>query len=132
MRQPAAVPPAVPPADRPFADDAQTMFVVTDECRFSDDMGRGIITIQSVNPEFPRGIEELQGMASRNLATKYAAARGMGNPAINGSAIGPYPVNEDGLGLEKVADAQGRALPPQHPKMQPNAYRIDVPVCRRF
>ena len=77
-------------------------------------------------------IEELQHANARNMATGFASRKGVGDARINGSLIGPYPINSKGQALDQVKDENGAALPAQHPLMQPKAYRVDIPVCRRL
>ncbi len=107
--------------------------VIEDACKFTEDGGQGVVCIQSDRAsQFNIAIEELQAVESRNLAVRYAASRGMGDPRINGNIGYPYPVNSRGVSLEQVRDESGKSLPPQHPEMQPARYRVDVPVTRRL
>ena len=43
-----------------------------------------------------------------------------------------YPINEDGVPLDQVADQAGRPLAPTHAKMQAAAYRVEIPICRKL
>lgn len=107
--------------------------VIQDASKFTDDNGQGVIVVENERrSEFNIAIEELQSIAARNLAIKYAAEKGMGDPRINGNVGYPYPVNSKGISLENVKDENGNSLPPQHPLMQPARYRTDVPVTRRL
>ena len=107
--------------------------VIADASKFTDDNGQGVVVIEcDRTTDFNVAIEELQGIAARNLAIKFAAERGMGDPRINGSIGYPYAVNSQGRSLEMVKDEAGNSLPPQHPLMQPAKYRTDVPVTRRL
>lgn len=107
--------------------------VVEQACQFAPDMSRGTVVIESDNvKEFNMAIEELQGTEARNLATGYAAQRGMGDARLNGSPGAAYPINLQGLSLEAVHGPNGEALPQTHQLMQPARYRIDVPVTRRL
>lgn len=107
--------------------------VIPEASKFTDDNGQGVIAIECDRAsEFNIAIEELQSIAARNLAIKFAAERGMGDPRINGNVGYPYPVNSKGVSLELVRDENGNSLPPQHALMQPARYRVDVPVTRRL
>jgi hypothetical protein len=66
------------------------------------------------------------------MAIGYAAKQGVPDPRVNGNLDGPYAVNDDGQSLDEVKDDSGNSLPPAHPKMQPAAYRVAVPVCRKL
>ncbi len=111
----------------------ESLFVVEKACKFATDMSTGTIVVESTNDsQFNMAIEELQHANARNMATGYAVRQGMSDARINGSLIGPYPVNSKGQVLDQVKDEAGASLPPQHPDMQPKAYRVDVPVCRRL
>ncbi len=106
--------------------------IVEKACTVTPDRGRGVIVVESTcqGPPFAESFHELDGQDARALAQGYAAQLGIAPAFINGNVEGPYPVNGEGLSLEHVVDKDGRALPPQHPRMQPKAYRISVPVCR--
>jgi hypothetical protein len=111
----------------------ERMTVVEELCTFSADMSSGKIVIQSTEDEnFAQAIEELGSVEARNMALGHAARQGVATPGINGNLDGPYAVNEDGQSLDEVKDEEGNALPPGHPKMQPAAYRVAVPVCRKM
>ena len=107
--------------------------VIPEACKFTEDGGQGVVTVEcDRTQQFNLAIEELQGTASRGLAIRYAAERGMGDPRINGNIGYPYAVNAEGLSLELVKGEDGNPLPQQHPRMQPARYRVDVPVTRRL
>lgn len=107
--------------------------VVEAASKFTDDNGQGVIVVECDRAtDFNIAIEELQGIAARNLAIKYATEKGVGDARINGNIGYPYPVNAKGVSLEQVKDENGNSLPPQHPLMQPARYRTDVPVTRRL
>lgn len=107
--------------------------VIPEACRFTEDNGQGVVVVECDRAsQFNLAIEELQGVASRNLAIAHAATRGMGDPRINGNIGHPYAVNAKGVSLEMVKDDTGNSPPPQHPLMQPARYRVDVPVTRRL
>jgi hypothetical protein len=112
----------------------ESLFVVEKACKFAPDMSSGTIVIESRNDsQFNLAIEELQHANARNMATAFAAQKGIGDARVNGNLNGPYPINSEGQVLDQVKDPEtGAALPPQHPLMQPKAYRVDVPVCRRL
>lgn len=117
----------------PNAAHQQSLHVVEKACKFAPDMSTGTIVIESSNDEqFNLAIEELQSAAARNLAAGYASSKGMGDARINGNVVGPYPINAKGVPLDQVKDEAGNTLPPQHPEMQPAAYRADIPVCRKL
>ncbi len=106
--------------------------VLEDECQFAADNSKATIFLENQNLDFPRAIEELGSVDSRNLAIGYASKCGVGDARQNGNIIGPYAVNEDGVPLDEVADQRGKPYPPQHPKMQPRKYRVEVPICRKL
>jgi hypothetical protein len=109
------------------------MFVVEQACQFAADRSTGTIVVESTEDrDFPKAIGELGGTDARNLALGFAAQQGVADPRVNGTLVGPYPVNQKGIPIDKVADENGQPLPPAHPDMQPSAYRVDVPVCRRL
>lgn len=110
------------------------MHVVEGASLFSADMGQGVVVIENDRvSDFGTAIEELGTIEARNMAIRYAASKGMGDPRINGSPQGAYPINSDGQSLDQVRDpATQQSLPAQHPKMQPARYRIDIPVTRRL
>lgn len=110
------------------------LHVVGDACKFNDDMGQGVVVIENDRvSDFGIAIEELGMIDARNMAIRYAASKGMGDPRINGNLSGAYPVNNEGLSLDQVHNRDGGgSLPAQHPRMQPSRYRIDVPVTRRL
>ena len=111
----------------------ERMQVVEKLCEFGADMSSGRIMIQSnEDSNFGQAIEELSSVEARNLAIAHAAKNGMADPRINGTVEHPFAVNEYGKSLDEVKDADGNSLPPQHPKMQPAAYRVSVPVCRKL
>ena len=116
-----------------MAPTVESLFVVEKACKFASDMSTGTMVIESSNDsQFNMAIEELQHANARNMATGFASQKGMGDARVNGSLIGPYPINSKGQALDQVKGEDGASLPPQHPDMQPKAYRVDVPVCRRL
>jgi hypothetical protein len=106
--------------------------IVGKACQFSSDLSKATITIESdlPGPPFTDGIYELEQVGARNLAIAYAGQVGMGVAHLNGNTSSVYPVNSDGVPLHEVRGPAGEPLPPQHPKMQPARYRIDVPVTK--
>lgn len=108
--------------------------IVVAACDFADDRSRGTVVVESdLGPKggnFQEAFSELESQGTVQMAQAYAAQCGCAPARINGNKIGPYPVNSEGLSLENVKDSGGRNLPPQHPRMQPLRYRVDVPVCR--
>lgn len=105
--------------------------IVPGECKFEPDFSRGVVVIESSEErDFGLAFHELGEITARTQAQGYAASRGVVAARINGNTEGPYPVNSDGVSLDKVVDASGRSLPPTDPKMQPHRYRLDIPVCQ--
>lgn len=110
-----------------------SLHVIAAASKFTDDNGQGVVVVECDRAShFNLAIEELQGTPARNLAIKFAAERGLGDPRINGNIGYPYAINSEGLSLELVKDGEGNPLPQTHPRMQPARYRVDVPVCRRL
>jgi hypothetical protein len=108
--------------------------IVVNACNFQPDRSRGVVVIESdLGPKggnFQEAFSELESQATVQMAQGYAAQCGCAPAMLNGNKQGPYPVNSEGLSLEHVKDDRGNNLPPQHPRMQPVRYRVDVPVCR--
>lgn len=111
----------------------EPLFVVVEQCKFAADRSAATITVEARRRDnFSLAIEDLQGTPARHLAISFAAQQGVPDPRQNGNVVGPYPVNSEGTPLENVVDQAGQPLPQQDPRMQPAAYRVDVPVCRRL
>lgn len=109
------------------------LHVIEQYSTFSPDMSRGSVIIESdLGPPFERAFQELDGVAPVYLAQSYAASKGCAPAYINGSRIGPYPVNADGQPLDAVRDKDNHPLPAEHPKMQPARYQLEIPVVRPF
>jgi|TARA_R110002110_G_scaffold237487_1_gene453355 hypothetical protein len=107
------------------------LFVREDLSKFADDLGSGIVVLESEERHnFPLAIEDLRSMGARNLAIGYAAKLGCSDPRVNGVSSPAYAVNQDGDTLEKVANDTD--LPPQHPKRQVCSYRVDIPICKKL
>jgi|TARA_R110000824_G_scaffold77773_1_gene196602 hypothetical protein len=107
------------------------LFVVEEQTKFADDLGSGIVVLESDEQHnFPFAIESLRSMAARELAIGYAAQQGCADPRINGVASSAYAINQDGDQLEKIA--ADTDLPPQHPTRQIAAYRVDIPICKKL
>jgi hypothetical protein len=106
--------------------------VVSDACAFEPDRGRGMVVIESdeTGPPFLKAFTELEGQETIKLAQNYACQCGCAPAYLNGNRTSPYPVNSEGLSLEHVRGPKNESLPPQHPRMQPVRYRVDVPVSR--
>jgi hypothetical protein len=108
--------------------------VVEDACNFTPDKSRGLVVVESdeSGPPFHAAFHELDSQDTRNLAQSYAGEKGMGTAWINGNVIGPYPVNFGGRVVrgEPPRAPQPPPLPQTHPRMQPRAYRVDVPLAR--
>ena len=82
---------------------------------------------------FGLAIEELQSSTAKHMACQWASQKGLAPAACKPHGAGAYPINGEGLSLEYVLDEETKEpLPPQHPRMQPARYRIDVPVARRL
>ncbi len=109
------------------------LHVIPEASKFTDDNGQGVVVVECDRAtDFNLAIEELQGIAARNLAIKFATERGVGDARINGNIGYPYPVNSQGRSLETVKGTDDAPLPVHHPLMQPARYRTDVPVTRRL
>jgi hypothetical protein len=107
------------------------LFVREDLSKFADDLGSGIVVLESdERHNFPLAIENLRSMDARNLAIGYAAKVGCSDPRVNGVSSSAYAVNQDGETLEKIAT--DTELPPKHPKRQIAAYRVDIPICKKL
>lgn len=106
--------------------------IVPGACAFAPDMSRGTVVVESdlAAPDFPRAFDELNDPSCRAMALQYATRQGMDGARLNGTPIGPYPVNSEGLSLELVRDERGQSLPQTDPEMQPARYRVDVAVAR--
>lgn len=92
--------------------------------------GKIIVAIDSdkSGPPFQEAFDELNDREAINLAMDFAARLGISPPRLNGSKIGPYPVNADGIPLEEVRGERNEVLPQTDLRMEPKSYRIDVPV----
>jgi len=109
----------------------QNMKVVESETTWSPDKGQGLVVIESELADFGAAIEELTGIRAKHLALEYAAKQGCANPHLNGLTMSAYPINRHGAVLDlQPVGPDGAALPLNHPDRQPQAYRVDVPVCR--
>lgn len=105
-------------------------YVLEPACTFATDNSRAIVVIESANDNGAQAIEELSTADARNLALGYASRRGVSDPRLSGVTPYPYPVNSEGLTLDRVVDQAGQPLPPQSPRMQPARYRVDIPVTK--
>lgn len=108
------------------------LHVVVAASRMMEDRSKCIVTVESDidGPSFGDAFAELESMQAVQLAQRFAAEHGCSPPCLNGNKIGPYPVNSDNVPLDMVKGETGAPLPPQHPKMQPKRYRIEVPIAR--
>jgi hypothetical protein len=108
--------------------------IVVAACQFQPDRSKGVVVVESdlgsSGGSFQQAFSELESQDAVNVAQRYAVQCGCAPARLNGNKIGPYPVNSEGLSLEHVKDGNGNPLPPQHPRMQPARYRLDVPVCQ--
>jgi hypothetical protein len=116
--------PADHPKDQPY--DGSTMF---------PDLSRGEIVFESSERDgsgFLPAIEELGTKETKDTALAFASRCGMPSPCLNGMSHPIYPVNAKGVPLDMIKGINDQPLPPRHPDMQPAAYRIRIPVCRRL
>ncbi len=90
-----------------------------------------VIESDQGDPDFNLAIDELQGVQAKQEAIRYATRIGIVPCACKPHGPGAYPVNHEGLPLHDVRDENGQSLPPQHPRMQVNRYRIDIPIGLR-
>ena len=117
-------------ATEPTSAAPAAMTIVVPETTFSPDYTAAMVVVRDTTRPFPTAIANLDGMAARNMALAYAAQQGLTDPRINGMVGAAYAVNEDGVPVAIVTGDDGKPLPPTHPKRQPAAYQVDVPVCR--
>ena len=108
--------------------------IIDTACEFLPDRSKGRIVVESDidGPPYEKAFAELMDLSARTYALNCASQLGCNPACLNGNTEGPYPVNSQGLSLDKVRGPDGKSLPPQHPLMQPRRYRIDVPVAARF
>ena len=106
--------------------------IVTGACTFAPDRSSGLVVVESDvgHPPFNAAFDELTGSDATTLALNYASQMGCAPAHLNGNRRGPYAVNADGIPLEEVRDENKNPYPPQHPKVQPARYRVDIPVTR--
>jgi hypothetical protein len=97
--------------------------------QFSSDRSQGIITIESTNPDFAGAIEDLRSAKARELALAYGASQGVVNSGIDGN-VAAFPVNSQGVPLDKVSGPNGQPLPPAHPLRAVSAYRAMIKIRR--
>lgn len=92
--------------------------------------GKIVVAVDSdkSGPPFQEAFDELSERAAIDMAMDFAARLGVSPPRLNGSKIGPYPVNADGIPLEEVRGDHNEVLPQTDIRMEPKSYRIDVPV----
>jgi|GEM_PF-4572774 len=96
------------------------------------DGSRGAVTIESDLKEFSMQIEELTSSKAREDVLSATVKEGIkGLPGISRTVDPPYPINSDGETIENLKDEEGNALPPQHPRAQPTAYRARYEVTAR-
>lgn len=84
----------------------------------------GKVVIASDESDFPVAIEALASLAARRLAQEYAASKGVSDPRISSLSTRAYPVNSQGVRLDRVA----ADVPAASPLRQPAAYRADVDI----
>lgn len=107
--------------------------VIEAESVAAPDGSRAKVVVESDlgGPPFQGAFDELkEGMAARVAAMGWAVSKGVAPAHMNGNVIGPYPVNAEGLPLERVRGPAGEPLPMAHARMQPWRYRVDVPLAR--
>lgn len=78
------------------------------------------VTLESDLKDFSAAISELQHANARHTATAEAAKHGLGNAAVNGFTLSPYPVTAEGA--DAVGDLAGKTA----------CYRVDIPVISRM
>jgi hypothetical protein len=105
--------------------------VVEEGCSFSADRTRGQITLQAHHQDLAGQVEGLKSADARRLAISYAGTQGMGDPAINGSLEGPFPINNYGQAIDQ-AQLMGGQADPDDPSKQVVGYRVTVPVARNM
>lgn len=108
--------------------------VVEQASKIDENGAEAVVVIESDEVRnFGLAIEELNGAGAKQLACQWASSKGLAPAACKPHGAGAYPINGEGLSLELVVDeATKQPLPPQHPRMQPARYRVDVPVARRL
>jgi hypothetical protein len=109
------------------------MTVVTLEVKLNGDGSRGSVLIGSDLESFPAQIEELGSAAARTHVLMAATKEGIaGQPGISRTLDPPYPVNFQDEPIDgSLKDEEGNALPPQHLRMQPYAYRACYEVTAK-
>jgi hypothetical protein len=106
--------------------------IIEDATTIEPNLLKGNIVVESdkSGPPFNAAFDELNETTAIVFAQNYAAQCGISPAYVNGSKIGPYPVNSEGVPLEQVTGPDKKPLKPTHPLMQPHRYRIEVPVAR--
>ena len=102
--------------------------IVEEAGKFTDGASHGTIVVTCDLDDNNAVFDALMSTAAVNLAMNYGVTKGMASPGLNGSKIGPYPVNSEGVPLDEVA---ARNLPEGDPATQAVAYRIDIPLMGR-
>jgi hypothetical protein len=113
-------------------DIGETMPVKVIDLQIVGDGSRGAVTIESDLQSFPLQIEELTSASARSFVLAEATKAGIkGLLGISRTVDAPYPVNNKGETIENLTDKNGDPLPPQSPRMQPQAYRARYEVTGR-
>ena len=108
------------------------MAVKAIEVKLEGDGSRGSVLIESDLQEFGSQIEELTSAKAREHVLMTVVKEGIkGQPGISRTVEPPYPINSLGETIENLKDDEGNPLPPQAPRMQPNAYRARYEVTAR-
>lgn len=79
---------------------------------------------------FSEAFYELEGNEAIRVAQAWAAKNGLPSPGVQSSSA-PFPLNSEGLELDKIKDDKGDPLPPQHPRLQPARYCVMVSILGR-
>lgn len=109
------------------------MAVKVIETQIVGDGTRGAVTIESDLQSFPLQIEELTSAGARNFVLAEATKAGIkGLLGISRTVDAPYPINSKGETIENLKDKNGEFLPPNSPRMQPQAYRAKYEVTGRL
>jgi len=67
--------------------------IVEDQCEFTAD--NGVVIMASDESDSNKSFPELDGIAARNEALRYAAQQGLADPRMNGG-VDKFPVDAEG------------------------------------
>lgn len=106
--------------------------VIVKDSTIEGDASRANVVVESDagKDNFAAAFDELDSRQAVQFAMGWAVQQGVAPARLNGNPSSTYPVNSEGLPLDKVVDSQGKGLPQTHPRMQPHRYRRDFPVCQ--